>query len=148
MMKPYCTLTMKPYTKKWVDKKLNIEYISISLTTLQLPCFNHLRTLFYNAEGIKVVPKNIYDILTPAGLAHWIQRDGSYHKNGGAHLSTYAFSSEDIFLLEKVLVGKFHLKVTIHPYKTRPRIYIHKESLNKLKQLVLPAAWPRRDYEI
>jgi hypothetical protein len=25
---------MEPYTKKWVDKKLNIEYISISLTTM------------------------------------------------------------------------------------------------------------------
>jgi len=37
IMKPYCTLTMKPYTKKWVDKKLNIEYISISLTTMGAP---------------------------------------------------------------------------------------------------------------
>jgi hypothetical protein len=138
MMKHYCTLTMKPYTKNWVDKKLNIEYNSISLTTMQLPCFNSLRTLFYNAEGIKVVPKNIYGILTPAGLAHWIQGDGSYHKKGGVHLSTYAFSSEDIFLLEKVLVEKFNLKVTKHLHKTRPRIYIHKESLNKLKELVSP----------
>jgi hypothetical protein len=64
--------------------------------------------------------------------------DGSYHKKGGVHLSTYAFSSENIILVEKVLVDKFHLKVTIHPYKTRPRIYIHKESLNHLTQLVSP----------
>jgi len=35
MMKPYCTLTMKPYTKNWVDKKLNREYCSISLTTME-----------------------------------------------------------------------------------------------------------------
>ena len=53
-----------------MDTKLNIEYTSISVTTMQLPCFNDLRTLFYNDTGIKVVPENIYDILTAAGLAH------------------------------------------------------------------------------
>jgi len=74
MMKDYCTLTMKPYTKNWVYTKLNREYTSISFTTMQLSCFNPLRTLFYKDTGKKVVPINI---LTAAGLAHWIQGDGS-----------------------------------------------------------------------
>jgi hypothetical protein len=35
---------------------------------MQLPCFNEFRELFYIA-GKKVIPNNIYELLTPKGLA-------------------------------------------------------------------------------
>jgi len=35
---------------------------------MQLPCFNEYRNLFYNLN-VKIVPENIYDLLTPKGLA-------------------------------------------------------------------------------
>lgn len=36
---------------------------------MQLPCFNEYKNLFY-ALNVKKVPDNIYDFLTPRGLAY------------------------------------------------------------------------------
>lgn len=43
---------------------------------MQLPCFNTFRDMFYIAN-VKIVPDNIYQLLTPRGLAFWIMDDGS-----------------------------------------------------------------------
>lgn len=62
---------LKDYTPQFrtiLDKKTNKSYSSISFTTMQLPCFNEYRNLFYNLN-VKIVPENIYDLLTPRGLA-------------------------------------------------------------------------------
>lgn len=41
---------------------------------LSMPCITELHSVFY-PNGIKIVPHNIYDVLTP-GIA--IMADGSY----------------------------------------------------------------------
>jgi len=53
------------------------------------------------------------ELLIPTGLAYWIMGDGSMH-NKGLHLSVYAFSSEELNLLIKVLEHKFGLYCSIH----------------------------------
>lgn len=77
-----------------VDKKTNKSYSSISFITIQLPYFNEYRDLFYN-QNVKIVPDNIYDLLTPRGLAYWISDDGSRHGTG-LHLNVYGFSNSDV----------------------------------------------------
>src|SRR5258708_28818181 len=49
--------------------------------------------LFLNAEGKKVVPRNIADHLTPISLAFWIMDDGQQVKRGGVTLCTDSFNS-------------------------------------------------------
>jgi len=49
------------------DKRTKETYISVSFTTMQLPCFNVYREMFM--WNTKIVPVNIYDLLTPRGLA-------------------------------------------------------------------------------
>jgi hypothetical protein len=44
---------------------------------MQLPCFNEFRIMFY-LLNVKIV-SNIYELLTPRGLAFWIIDDGSRH---------------------------------------------------------------------
>lgn len=62
--------------------------------------------------------------------------DGSRHGDG-LHLSTYNFSNEDINKLMFTLQDKFSLKCSIHNNKDgKPRIYIFKESIDKLRSLV------------
>jgi len=62
--------------------------------------------------------------------------DGSRHGDG-LHISTYAFSSNDIDKLMFVLEDKFKLKCSIHYNKEKkPRIYIFKESMSNLISLV------------
>lgn len=66
---PFCVKDYTPQSRTILDKRTNKSYSSISFTTMQLPCFNEYRNLFYNLD-VKIVPENIYDLLTPRGLAH------------------------------------------------------------------------------
>ena len=102
---------------------------------MQLPCFNIFREIFYKSN-IKIIPTNIYDLLTARGLAFWIMDDGSLHGQG-LHISTYSFSDEDINKLLFVLQSKFNHKCSIYYNRDKkPRIYIFKESMDQLRSLV------------
>lgn len=65
---PFCVDNYKPQSKLFVDKRTNKSYSSLSFTTMQLPCFNEYRNLFYRSEAalnVKIVPDNIYDLCPP-----------------------------------------------------------------------------------
>ena len=64
--------------------------------------------------------------------------DGSRHGES-VHISAYGFSEKDIDKLMFVLQDKFNLKCSIHYNKeNKPRIYIFKESMDTLINLVKP----------
>lgn len=133
----FCAKDYITQTRVSRDKRTNKIYSSISFTTMQLPCFNVFRELFY-VSNVKTVPTNIYETLTPKGLAFWMMDDGS--KQGkGLHISVYAFSNEDVDKLMFVLQDKFNLKCSIHYNRdNKPRIFIFKESMDDLITLVKP----------
>ena len=136
LFKPYCTQDFKSYYKSWEDKKTKQIYESLSFATMALPCFNKYREKFY-LNNTKVVPSDIFNLLTEIGLAYWIMDDGS--KQGkGLHLNVYAFSIEDVDKLIGTLKNKFGLKCSVHLKKDKFRIYIWAESMNHLKSLVKP----------
>jgi len=130
----FCTKDYKPVTKIINSKNSNKTYPSIYFTTMQLPCFNVFRELFYILNE-KVVPENIYELLTPRGLAFGIMDDGS-RQGDGLHIGVYGFKNIDKLLY--TLENKFNLKCSIHYHNNRPRIYIFKESMDNLKTLVKP----------
>ena len=68
LFKPFCTKDYIPQFKTIVDKRNNETYTSFHFITMQLPCFNVFWDMFY-VSNIKVIPSNIYDLLTPRGLA-------------------------------------------------------------------------------
>ena len=120
-----------------MDNRTEKTYSAISFTTMQLPCFNEYRELFYNLNK-KIVPENISGLLTSRGLAFWIMDDGSKH-GSGLHISVYGFSNRDVDKLMFTLQDKFNLKCSIHYNRDhKPRIYIFKESMNTLITLVKP----------
>jgi hypothetical protein len=134
---PFCVEGYTPQSRTILDKRTNKSYSSISFTTMQLPCFNEYRNLFYNLD-VKIVPENIYDLLTPRGLAYWISDDGSKH-NTGLHLSVYGFSNSDVDKLMFTLQDKFKFRCSIHYNRSnKPRIYIFKESMDSLISLTRP----------
>jgi hypothetical protein len=63
-----CVKDYTPQSKLVRDNRTKKLYSSITFTTMQLPCFNEFKDLFYVAN-VKKVPSNIYDLLTPRGLA-------------------------------------------------------------------------------
>lgn len=134
---PFCSSSIK--LNSYTDKRTNKLYSSLFLRTKRLPLFTEYYNLFYS-NGIKIIPNNIYELLTPLGLAHWIMQDGSFHKvSKGIVLCTDSFTKEEVLLLIEVLQEKFNLKCTIQkaPNKSlnRFRIYISAKSMHILREL-------------
>jgi len=105
--------------------------------TRGLPCFNELRHLFYK-DKVKVVPEDIYNLLTPVALAHLIMGDGSA-KEHGLIICTDSYKLIDIVRLMNVLIIRYNLncKLRFHT-PTQPRIYISQRSMPVLRELVKP----------
>ena len=87
---------MKPKVLTYFDKRpnKNKSYFSIKFSTYSLPCFNKFRLLFYNDEGVKIIPKNLCSLLTPRGLAYWLMDDG-YKSVKGFYFCTESYSLDD-----------------------------------------------------
>ncbi len=73
IFKPFCTSNYIPQSKTIKDKRTNEIYTSFLFITMQLPCFNIFREMFYKLNT-KIIPSNIYELLTPRGLA-FLNRD-------------------------------------------------------------------------
>ena len=103
----YCsTVTPKLVVKSESinDKRLDptLTRYNYRLTTYSFTSFLWIYNSFYhevNGIMIKRVPEWIGEFITPMGLAHWIQQDGSRQKNQGISLATNSFSYEDCIYL-------------------------------------------------
>ncbi|RUS18461.1 intronic ORF at intron 4 of cox1 protein [Jimgerdemannia flammicorona] len=98
-----------------------IKYFGVEFFTRALPCFTELFHLFY-----------------VNGLAFWIMGDGAI-RNMGLILCTDSYTIPDIVRLMNVLMIKFDLKCTgQNDTPSQRRIYIPKDSMEKLRALVMP----------
>lgn len=127
-------------------RKGNISY-GIEFSTRTLPCFNELHTLFYK-NNKKVIPDNIYNLLNPIAIAHWIMGDGAI-LNKGLVLCTDSFTLQEVINLRNVLLIKYNIDSTIQGWRnSRPRIYILPKSMPKLINLVKPYMLPSMLYKL
>jgi len=70
LFKPCRSKEYKIRSRYFLDKRTNKTYSSVIFATLTLPCFTFYRELFFNSQGkTKIVPFNIFQLLTPRGLA-------------------------------------------------------------------------------
>lgn len=130
------------------NKRLEKVYLALNFFTRSLPCFTELYKLFY-INNVKVIPKDIYNLLTPVTLAHWIMGDGGF-KSQGVYLCTDSYSIQDVILLMNVLIIRYNLKCTLHKSSNKIgyRIYISRKSLNELKKIVKPYFIPSMLYKL
>ncbi len=88
-------------------------------------------------DGVKVIPADIYNLLTPIALAHWIMCDGG-RQGTGLVLCTDNFTVIDVVRLVNVFYIKYDIATHIHYCNGKPRIYINRVELEKLRTAVLP----------
>lgn len=103
----YCSNLPNITTSK---RKGNIFY-GLGFGTRSLPCFNEIYNLFYK-DKVKRIPDNIYDLLTPIAIAHWIMGDGA-KLNKGLILCTDSFTVQELITLMNVLKIKYDINSTI-----------------------------------
>lgn len=89
LYKPLITNYPKIVIRK-PDKRTGKIFKSIAVRTSKFSCFNEYHNLLYK-NNIKIVPKNIDELLTPRGLAYWIMDDGGLLKHNQTILHTRVF---------------------------------------------------------
>ncbi len=62
-----------PYLR--IRDRKGIYNFSLAFFTRSLPCFTKLHKQFY-VNGVKFIPEDIYNMLDPVALTHWICGDG------------------------------------------------------------------------
>lgn len=112
-------------------------FYALSFTTRSLPCITELYDLFY-PEGKKIIPRNIYDLLTWEALAHWLYLNSNIKflyfnsslsrrlgtKLKGLYIDVKSFSIKDIVKLMNVLIYKFNLTCSLQVIK-RDKLFIY-----------------------
>jgi len=124
----------------------NLQTSSVTLTTRSLPCLVEFFNSFYY-NGKKIVPENIYHILTPVSLAHLIMGDGTA-VSGGLRICTDSYTVQDVVRLMNVLIIKYGLKCTLHMIVNKPRIFISSKSMELLSSIVDPYIVPSMEYKL
>ena len=110
--------------------------------------FNWIHDLWYK-NGVKVVPYNIGEFLTPLSLALWIMDDGC-KISSGLKFCTNSFNYLDCLLLVKTLFDNFNLKSSVQSTGklNQFQIYIWKESMPTLREIILPYVHPYMKYKL
>lgn len=100
-------------------------------------------------NGVKHVPKNIAEYLTPLALAIWIMDDGST-VGQSLKLATDSFSYEDCLLLSNVLFEKYGLRTSVQSAGVENQyiVYVFKESMPVLREIVKPHMVPSMLYKL
>jgi len=144
----YCDYCLsEPKFKKYYDKRTNKIYYSIYFNTRMLSIFNYYHSLFY-INGVKTIPSNIGELLTPIGLAYWAMDDGNKNKKN-FYLNTDSLSLDEVQLLIKVLKDNFDLDCTFHvKRKGQYRIFIQVKSMDRFRSLVYPYFHPSMYYKL
>jgi len=132
LLSPYCS----SYPISRGRERLGIISYSIEFFTRSLPCFTELHSIFY-ANGVKVIPHNIYALLTPVALAHWICGDGSARPHG-LEICTDSYDLPNIIRLMNVLIIRYRLDCNLRKHGQDYRIYIRQASMSTLKNIVEP----------
>jgi hypothetical protein len=134
ILSPYCNSTPR-LTR---GTKAGNKFYGLQLETRSLSCFTKLHSLFY-VNGVKVIPQNIYELLTPVALAHVIMGDGSAQRHG-LIICTDSYTTPEVVRLINVLMIRYRLDCTLRFHTpTQPRIYIKQRSLAKLQTIVGPS---------
>jgi len=136
LLEPLTTMTPVILTRK--DKRSDSVTKSLYFRTLAMPCLNYYYNLFYK-EKVKIVPKNLGELLTARGLAYWIMDDGGKSVYNQTILHTRAFSKEEIIYIQSVLSENLGLKTRIEE-KKKDQWVIYKpiKQQTRLKDIVGP----------
>lgn len=105
--------------------------------TRALFCISEIYFLFFT-QGIKIIPSNIYELLTPIALAHFIMGDGPA-RDYGLTLCTDCYTLCDVIKLMNVLIIRYDLICTLQKKRENQyRIYISSKSMPLLRSIVTP----------
>lgn len=137
ILSPYC-ISYPRFVQSRINHK---NFLGLEVSTRALPCFTMLRDIFYKGRK-KIIPENLYDLLTYEGLAHIIMGDGAFTSKG-ITLNFQCYSVKELILFINVLKIKFDLDCTLHKNRNQYVVYIRVHSAKslypKIKNFIVPS---------
>ena len=141
----YCSIN-KPKVFKQIGKH-NKVYYSCKFRSFSFCSLNWLYDSFYNSSKKKVVPLDIYGLLTPRAFAIWLMDDGG-RSGQGVKISTESFTLEEVMILQNSIYDKFNISSTIQRHKNKHILYFPKSELPVLSRYVKPYMIPCMHYKL
>lgn len=114
--------------------------MALGFSTMRLPAITKLSKQFLDSDFKKIIPLDIYYLLTPEALAFWIMGDGEQHTSG-LNLCTDSYTIQEVVILINVLILKYNLNCSLRK-KVNPsgkicyRIYFPAAEMPKLRNIV------------
>lgn len=89
---------------------------------------------------IKVIPKGIYELLSPVVLAHLVMGDGNFQRDANTiRIYTNSFSKSDLERMVIAIQTKYEIIVRVrHDRNNQYILVIGPSQLAKFQKLVLP----------
>lgn len=144
----YCMRVPRLTKTKFANGKI---HYGIEFKTRALPCFTILRKMFYNGR-IKIIPNNIYDLLTYESIAHIIMGDGAFMTGGGIVLHLQCFTLKELILLKNVFYIKFGIESNIHKHRNQYVLYLTIPTVKKLyphiEKYIIPSMKYKFSYKL
>ena len=131
-----------------IDPRTGTASGSWQFSTRSMPFFTDFYVLFY-VDGVKTVPVDIMQLLTPVAIAFWIMDDANYNTNGGLVFNIQGFSIEGV----DRLVAALNANLGINCYRMKdsrglPIIYVRKHEVLIVAAQVAQYMHPSTHYKL
>ncbi|MDO8564507.1 MAG: LAGLIDADG endonuclease [bacterium] len=145
-------VSREPQEISWDNSRRNLHEVSWYFHTKSLEVLGFLYHYFYKNK-IKILPRNIFDVLNEQMLAVWFMDDGS-HNGKNLTLNTHSFSKDDQERIQTFLREKLGVKSTVvkdrHQWKISIGVHDYENFISIIKPFVIPAmnykiVYPRND---
>lgn len=136
----------EPRESVWDNPKRNLHEVSWYFHTKSLEEFGILHAYFYR-NGVKILPRSIFNLLTPQMIAVWFMDDGS---NNGENITmnTHGFSREEQLRITDFLKNHYSIHATIVKDRTKWKLAIGRHEYKKFVNIVHPFIIPTMTYKI
>lgn len=135
-----------PQEISWDNPKRNLHEVSWYFHTKSLESLGIIHHRFYKS-GLKILPREIFDLLTPKMLAVWFMDDGS-NIGEGFTLNTHSFSFEEQERIAGYLDNHYGIAATIVKDRTKFKIGVGKNDRTHFANIVRPFMIPSMIYKI
>lgn len=122
-------------------------YSFAEFVTLTHPEFSKMHSLFYPGNKKTITAQLCHAIQDPLSIAVWFMDDGT-REYAGATFSTHCFARTEINKLQHVLQQRFNLPSISHRNKGKWVIYIKKQHLPILRNLISRYILPQFLYKL
>ncbi len=139
-------ISKEPRKITWNNSKRNIHENSWYFHTRSFEEFGIIYNHFYK-NGTKILPKDIFNLITPRTLALWFMDDGSNNQNSFT-LNIHSFSKKEQRQITSFLKNSYNVNATIVKDRIKFKIAIGRREYKKFADIIRPFIIPSMIYKI